>query len=78
MTFSMQIEIIKSDLLRRLGPAASIRILGSEKALPAAKTIRNLKSQGKIPTNVFFRCPSGILADTEKFLDWWVSHCNRA
>lgn len=75
--FEARLEKIKVDIAKRLGPAASIRALGNQEALPAEKTIRNLRSLGKIPSDIFFRGPSGILADTDRFLDWWGSRCSQ-
>lgn len=75
INFKQQMEWIKAELLRQIGPVSSISKLGAHDALPAKQTIRNLRSIGGIPENIFFRGPTGILVDTEKFLDWWASRC---
>jgi hypothetical protein len=76
-TFEAQIQAIKTEILKKVGPAASIRTLGKQEALPSDKTIRNLRSLRKIPQDIFFLSPNGILADTARFLEWWGSRCSR-
>lgn len=66
-----QIKSILDDLKYRLGPAFPISQFDREPALPAAKTIRNLRSARCLPENMFIRDGRRVLVITEVFIPWY-------
>ena len=63
-------QTILNELAKRLGPAFPISRCDQEPALEASQTIRNLRSQRKIPDDCFIRDGNRVLIVTEPFLAW--------
>ncbi|MGE4421492.1 MAG: hypothetical protein AB7D39_04285 [Pseudodesulfovibrio sp.] len=68
---SQQLESILERLREALPVALPLSDFDRHPALPAAKTIRNMRSARSIPTNLFFRDGTRVLVDRDSFLAWW-------
>ena len=66
-------QSILDDLAPILGPAFPISHCNKIPALPAGKTIRNMRSLRQIPEDCFVREGNRILIVTKPFLAWFGS-----
>jgi hypothetical protein len=68
---SNQLQTIIERMRGILPPVLPLADFDKHPALPATKTIRNMRSTRSIPADLFFRDGSRVLVDMVAFLDWW-------
>ncbi len=66
-----QIEALLDRMRKVLPPVLSLPDFDKNPALPASKTIRNMRSARTIPDEIFIRDGRRVLVDMASFLDWW-------